>query len=177
LFIINISYSQDIAYGLKAGMNVTNLGKSGYQSRVGYHLGGTAEFITTPFFSVQTELLYSLQGAAIDITQNIFLNYHYLNVPLLGKVYFYEDASFELGMQYGFLLSANQKNELFKENITEQVKRNDFSLVFGLNYLLNDKFNFGIRYNLGITNTQMLDVIYEQRVTNRVLQISCGLVF
>jgi len=169
--------SQDVVYGAKAGMNVTNLGKSGYQSRIAYHLGGTAEFITTPFFSVQTELVYSLQGAVIDRSQNIYLNYHYLNVPFFGKAYFYEDASFEIGVQYGFLMNAVNKNDVYKETITDQVNRNDFSVVMGLNYLLDDKFNFGIRYNIGITNTQKQDVIYEQRLTNRVLQISCGLVF
>ena len=177
LFLIIEVKAQDAVFGAKAGMNVTNLGKSGYQTRIAYLLGGTAEFITTPFFSVQTELVYSLQGAVIDRTQNIYLNYHYLNVPLFGKVYFYEDASFELGIQYGFLLKAVNRNDLYKENITEQVNRHDFSVPIGLNYLLNDKYNFGIRYNIGITNTQKQDVIYEKRLTNRVLQITCGMIF
>lgn len=169
--------AQDVELGAKAGMNVSNLGKSGYLARIGYHVGGTAEFITTPFFSLQTELMYSLQGAAIDRTQNIYLNYHYLNIPLVAKAYFYEDASFEIGVQYGFLMKAVNKSDVYTDEITSQVNRNDFAALFGLNYRLSDSFSFGLRYNLGITNTQKQDIIYENRRTNRVLLISFGLVF
>lgn len=177
IMLFNEARAQEVELGAKAGMNVSNLGKSGYLARIGYHVGGTAEFITTPFFSIQTELVYSLQGAAIDRSQNIYLNYHYLNLPVLAKAYFYEDASFEIGMQYGFLMKAVNKSDVYTDEITSQVNRNDFAAVFGLNYKLGDRFNFGLRYNLGITNTQKQDVIYENRRTNRVLHISFGLIF
>lgn len=177
MMLFSEAQAQEVELGAKAGMNVSNLGKSGYLARIGYHVGGTAEFITTPFFSIQTELVYSLQGAAIDRTQNIYLNYHYLNLPVLAKAYFYEDASFEIGMQYGFLMKAVNRSDVYTDEITSQVNRNDFAAVFGLNYKLGDSFNFGLRYNLGITNTQKQDVIYENRRTNRVLHISFGLVF
>lgn len=178
IFLILITFhavkSQEVELGVKAGMNVCTLGRPvlGLQSRVAYHVGGMAEFITTPFFSIQTELVYSLQGAAIDRTQQIFLNYHYLNIPLLAKAYFYEDASFEMGVQYGRLLKAVNANYL--GNQTDETNKNDFAVVFGLAYKLNERFNFGLRYNLGITNTADIDIIYEQRYTNRVLQISFG---
>ena len=177
LLALNEAYSQEVEFGLKAGMNVTTLGKSelGFLSRVAYHVGGTAEFITTPFFSVQTELVYSLQGAAVDRAQNIFLNYHYLNIPLMAKAYFYEDASFEIGAQYGRLIEAVNENYLGSQQ--DRINKNDFAVVFGLAYKLSEKFNFGIRYNLGITNTADRDIIYEQRHTNRVLQISFGYIF
>ena len=176
LLLINHSFSQEVELGLKGGMNVATLGRSelGFLSRIAYHVGGTAEFITTPFFSIQTELIYSLQGAAVDRSQNINLNYHYLNVPLLAKAYFYEDASFEIGVQYGRLISAVNENYLSSQQ--DKINKNDFSAVFGLAYKLNEKINFGIRYNLGITNTADRDIIYEQRHTNRVLQISLGLI-
>jgi len=175
--VICDSFAQEVEIGLKGGMNVATLGKSelGLPSRIGYHVGGTAEFILTPFISVQTELLYSLQGAAIDRSQNIYLNYHYLNIPLIAKAYFYEDASFEIGIQYGYLLKA--VNQTYLGSQTDAINKNDFSMVFGLAYKLNETFIFGIRYNLGITNTSDLDIIYEQRYTNRVLQLSIGLIF
>ena len=169
--------AQDVEWGLKGGMNVATLGRSdlGFLPRVSYHIGGSAEFITTPFFSIQTELVYSLQGAAIDRSQDIYLSYHYLNVPLFAKAYFYEDASFELGIQYGRLLKA--VNESYIGSQEDEINKNDFSVVFGLAYKLGEKVNFGLRYNLGITNTADLDIIYEQRYTNRVLQISIGYLF
>lgn len=171
------AYSQEVEISLKGGMNVATLGRSelGLPSRIGYHLGGTAEFITTPFFSIQTELMYSLQGAAIDRSQQIYLNYHYLNIPILAKAYFYEDASFEIGGQYAYLLKA--VNQTYLGNQSDEINKHDFSVVFGLAYKLNETINAGIRYNLGITNTADRDIIYEQRYTNRVLQIYIGYIF
>lgn len=180
LFIAIISFAnaQEVEFGAKAGMNISTLGKSDlrFSSRMAYHVGGTAEFITTPFFSFQTELVYSLQGAAIDRSQNIYLNYHYLNVPLFAKAYFYEDASFEIGVQYGYLLKAIDKNEYYGNELDE-IKKSDFAAVFGVQYKLNEKFTFGLRYNLGISNTTNQKIIYEKRFTNRVLQISLGYIF
>ena len=175
--MINDAFSQEVEIGIKGGMNVTTLGRSelGLPSRIGYHVGGTSEFILTPFFSIQTELVYSLQGAAIDRSQQIYLNYHYLNIPLLAKAYFYEDASFEIGVQYGYLLKA--VNQTYLGNQNDAINKNDFSIAFGLAYKLNETLTFGIRYNLGITNTSDLDIIYEQRYTNRVLQLSMGYIF
>jgi len=176
---VNLVFSQDVEFGFKGGMNISTLGKSdlGYVARIGYHFGGTAEFITTPFFSVQMELLYSLQGAAIDRSREVYLNYHYLNIPLLAKAYFYEDASFLIGIQYGLLLKAVDKNEFYSEDRSDDVNKSDFAVVFGLEYKLNEKFTFGIRYNLGITNTAKQNIIYERRLTNRVLQLSIGYIF
>ena len=174
--IMSTSKAQDVELSAKAGMNVATLGKSdlGYAARIGYHVGGMAEFITTPFFSIQVELLYSLQGAAIDQSRQIYLNYHYLNVPLLAKAYFYEDASFEIGIQYGYLLKAVDKNDFNAQDQSESVKSSDFAGVFGLAYKLDDKFTFGLRYNLGIGNTAKQNVVYEKRLTNRVFQVSIG---
>ncbi len=171
------AFAQETEVGIKGGMNVAMLGKTGYTARVGYHFGPTIEFVTTPFFSIQTELIYSLQGASVDPTQRIFLNYHYLNIPLLAKMYFYEDAFFELGIQYGYLVKAVEKNDLYKEDKTNQVNRSDFAIAIGIGYLLNERFLFNLRYNLGVTNTNSQNVAYEFRYTNRVMQISVGYVF
>lgn len=181
LFILSFhfGFSQEVELGVKAGMNASTLGKSdlGLVPRIGYHIGGTAEFITTPFFSIQTELTYSLQGAAQDRSRQVYLNYHYLNIPLLLKAYFHENASFEFGAQYGLLLKAVQKNEFNNQNPSEDVKNSDFAIIFGLAYKLNEQFNFGLRFNLGISNTANRDIVYELRHTNRVLQISFGYIF
>ena len=176
---LNLAFSQEVELGLKGGMNISTLGKSelGNVARIAYHFGGTAEFITTPFFSIQTELMYSLQGAATDQSRQVYLNYHYLNIPLLAKAYFYEDASFEIGVQYGLLLKAVDKNEFYTQDRSYEVSNSDFAVVFGLNYKLDEKFTFGFRYNLGITNTAKQDIIYEKRHTNRVLLISLGYIF
>ncbi len=174
-------FAQEYHWGIKGGLNVADIGAKdlGYVTRLGYHFGGFTEAIITPFFSLQPELIYSLQGAAADNSREVYFNYHYLNIPLLAKVYFYQDACIDLGVQYGFLMSAYQKSQLdnFSDKITDQVNRNDFSLILGVAYKIADHYNFCIRYNIGISDTASRSIIYEQRATNRVLQISLGYLF
>jgi len=173
------AFAQEVEWSAKAGLNFSTLGKvdASFQPKIGYHAGIAAEFIATPYFSLQPELVYSLQGATIDQSQGIYLNYHYLNVPLLAKIYFYKDASFDLGMQYGFLLKAGNKDDYGSDNITADVNRNDFALVFGFSYKLNEKFIFNLRYNMGLSNTGNQDIIYEQRLTNKTLQLTAAYIF
>lgn len=164
---------------LKAGLNITNLGKQdfGFVSRLTYHAGAALEARFTPFFSLQPELVYSLQGAAKDINREFKLSYHYLNLPLLARIYFYERASFNMGMQYGYLLKAVDRDNINNDDITDSVNRHDLAGVIGFGYTLSDRFVFDLRYNIGITNTAGFDVIFQQRVTNRVMQLSMGYLF
>jgi hypothetical protein len=171
--------AQEWKIGVKAGMNVSDLGSPevGYLSRLTYHGGLFTEAVVTPFFSLQQELLYSLQGAALDPSREIKLSYHYLNLPLIAKIYFYQDASLDLGLQYGFLISAIQNTDQFNNNITDNVRRTDFAGVIGVSYHLADQWIFQFRYNVGFTDTADRNIIYELRDTNRVLQISAGWLF
>ncbi len=169
--------AQETQFGLKAGLNVSDIGGKdvGYVTRLTYHAGGVAEFVITPFFSVQAELVYSLQGAAVDRSREVLLSYHYLNVPVIGKIYFYEDASLDLGVQYGYLLKAVIDNSIYPSDT--EIKKNDFAAVAGLSYILSEKVLFSLRYNIGINSTINENVIWEIKKTNRVLQISVGYIF
>lgn len=173
-----VAKSQESYWGIKGGMNVADLGgkELGYVTKLSWHAGGVGEFVLTPFISLQVELIYSNQGAVTDNTREVRLNYHYTNLPVLAKIYFLEDASFELGMQYGYLIKAVKRTPQYTEILTS-VTRNDFSAVFGLAYDLGETVVFELRYNMGISDTRGANIIYEQRVTNRVLQISVGFLF
>jgi hypothetical protein len=164
---------------LKAGLNISDLGKQdfGFVSRLTYHGGVGLEMKYTPFFSLQPELVYSLQGAAKDINREFRLNYHYLNLPVIARMYVYHDASFHLGLQYGFLLKAVDRDNINNDDITDSVNRHDLAGVIGFGYTLSEKLVFDLRYNIGFTNTAGFDVIFQQRVTNRVMQLSVGYLF
>ena len=177
LFFVSSLFAQETQIGLKAGLNISDIGGKnvGYVTRLALHAGGFAEFVMTPFFSVQVDLMYSQQGAAVDRSREVMLNYHYLNVPVVGKAYFYEDASFDLGVQYGYLLKAVIDNSIYPSDT--EIKKHDFAAVVGLSYVLSDKVLFSLRYNIGLNSTIDENVIWELKKTNRVLQISLGYIF
>jgi hypothetical protein len=170
-------FAQETHLGVKGGLNVSDIGSSqvGLVTRLAYHIGGFAEFAMTPFFSIQADLVYSLQGAATDRSREIKLNYHYLNIPVVGRIYFYEDASLDLGLQYGYLLKAVNFN-IINPTLTE-LNKHDLAGVVGLSYILSEKAIFSLRYNIGINSTIDENVIWELKKTNRVLQISAGYIF
>lgn len=72
-------------WGIKAGLNFANLGRdANTDARVGFHIGGLAEWKMTDLISLQPEALLSMKGAD-DISA------WYLEVPINAKF------NFELG--------------------------------------------------------------------------------
>ncbi len=126
--------AQNIKFGAKAGLNVSNVrfdskqqekfdeeakkmeeegGSQSKDARIGFHVGAIAELQINEAFSVQGEVVYSTQGTAMnskykdakgDMTGKWAINIDYLNVPLLVK-YTISGVSLEVGPQFGFLLS------------------------------------------------------------------------
>lgn len=181
IFTLQKSFSQPLAHQtfFKAGVNINDLGgrETGIYNSFGFHAGIGYEYVFSSYFSLQPELLFSLQGGKVEQSSNTRLNYYYLNLPLLAKVFLVDKLSLEAGPQFGYLLWANENSDFGRINITRQVKRTDFAIAFGFGYQYRDKTSFAIRYNLGISNTNEQGVILRKRQSNRVLQASVGFVF
>ena len=77
LLIATVSYAQnDISYGIKGGLNYANLIYEfedsnndflDFNAKVGFYAGGFINVSLSDKFSLQPELLYSSQGAKLDI--------------------------------------------------------------------------------------------------------------
>jgi len=57
--------AQDVSFGAKAGVNFANVGGDGSDTdmKTGLHIGVIGEYGLTDKFSLQAEILYSMQGA------------------------------------------------------------------------------------------------------------------
>jgi len=184
-------------FGVKAGLNLASLSGEGmeeFDGRTSLHVGVVVEFEISDTFSFQPELIYSSQGAKFsysdsDYSESYILKLQYLNIPLMAKFYVAEGFSLEAGPQIGFLLSAKAAWEESYDgevdsdswDLKEDLKGIDFSLNFGAGYKLDNGFNFGARYNLGLSD------IYDDyddddddssfSIKNGVFQISVGYFF
>jgi hypothetical protein len=106
--------AQDVAFGLKGGLNLANLDvkdpEGSYNSRTGYHAG---VFLRGKFskVAIQPELLLFTQGT--DATNTTFGEYKdsftYLSVPLMLKYYPVLGLNIQVGPQFGFLLDGERK--------------------------------------------------------------------
>lgn len=176
------AYAQNVSLGAKAGLNVATIsgdGTDGIDPIIAFHVGAVSEFPISEKFSIQPELLYSAQGAedtADGMTVKAKLNY--LNIPVMGKYYFTDAFSLEVGPQIGFLLKAEVEVDNVSVDAKDLFKNTDFGLNFGVGYKLNNGLNFSARYNLGLSNINDFDDEGEDlKNQNSVFQVSIGYFF
>lgn len=159
-------------FGFKGGLNVSTLGNkaNGNSAKLAYHLGFYGEKRLYQEVGVQTELLISVQGSRATDFDQLKLNYTYLTLPIIANVYFSEGASVDLGLQGGYLIRAMQNDGGNKFSIRDNVNNWDLSGIIGLSYG-KEYGKIGIRYVLGITNTNGTWFTFDTNSKNKVLQI------
>ncbi|WDF64362.1 porin family protein [Flavobacterium sp. KACC 22763] len=171
LGFVNVN-AQEIKFGAKAGLNFATISEDNTENAdfvTSYNIGVMSEIPLSEKFSFQPEIMYSRQGYSFN---NDVIAMNYLNIPLMGKYYVTKGLSLEAGPQIGFLLSA--KNE--KTDVKDSFNTFDFGVNFGLGYKLENGLNFGVRYNLGLTDINNVD---NSSIKNKngVFQVSVGYFF
>ncbi len=183
--------------GIKAGGNYNTLSGDGLQgasSTFGFHMGGLIEMMINRRGNIffQPELLYSLQGANQDIDDEFNttnkINLHYLNVPLMTKIFingYADEWFFEAGPYINFLLLAknNMKGTFngvpIKEetNVSESYSATDLGLSVGFGHKFFDRTLFiSARYNIGLTNIGEFEDT-SVSLNSSVIQLSVGAIF
>ena len=113
LFLLFTAKAQDVHFGVKGGVNVSQLhfnDNISSDSKVGLNLGVLAHIHTySKNWAIQPELFYSMEGAKNVDNSGVTYNLNYLNVPVLLQYMFENGFRLEGGPQIGFLLSANTK--------------------------------------------------------------------
>lgn len=169
LFVMNMMFSQEISFGVKAGLNygATLTSDSGYNDlfkpAAKVQFGVFADFDLSESFGLQTGLDYfgsgfQGKGEAVDYTplgspiafpvnNEVKGKLAYLQVPLVGKYYVMENLSIEAGPYVGFLLSAKYDG---KSTLTHPLA-GDIVTTYD-NEDVKDEYNstdFGLKLGLG----------------------------
>lgn len=191
--VLSVStYAQNVSFGAKAGVNFASLNGDDVDDLdglTGLHIGGVVDISFSELLSLQPELLFSMQGAKYEYSDDVVseeetYKLNYLNVPVLLKVKV-DGFSFELGPQVGFLLSANEEYEYSDsfgsssgdEDIKEFIKGVDVGGAFGVSYQLPMGLFFSGRYVLGFTSIDDTDQGDDADIKNGVIQLSAGWMF
>jgi len=160
------------AFGVKGGVNISSLGGNDSQigsAKFGFHAGVYLAVRISDRLGFQPELVFSQQGFQVNnaLIDAFAVNYNYLNLPLLAKIYVADGTSVQVGPQLGYLLHSDVPN----------VKKMDVTLAMGLGYEMESGINFSLRYNLGLLNTIVNAPNLSASSTNRVFQFSIGYTF
>ena len=190
----SVNAQESLRWGITAGMNVSNIKVSGFDSRVGFHAGVKAELglpQVTEGAYMDFSALLSLKGAKVDggALGSIKLNPCYLEIPVhIGYKYAVNDnftlfanAGPYIGIGFfGKLKTTGEiTNELessigtSSENIfgDDGFKRFDLGLGLKAGMEFSKKYQISIGYDFGLTETS------DAGTKNRNLMISLGFMF
>ncbi len=172
--IVGSLMSQNVRFGVKGGLNVATLTNvKGADFKMGFHLGGISEFKITDELYAQPELLYSVQGVEIidDKNRDKSIRLSYATIPIMAKYYIMGGFCVEVGPYVAFNLSSYQDRNVYAEEIDENISGLDYGVGLGINYILPNTLNFGLRYNYGVSE---VFIDSEEAVKNGVICLSVG---
>jgi len=184
VFAGSFSYAQDLKFGAKAGLNLTNIVGDDVEDvdmKAGLYFGGFMNVSLNDQLSFQPELLYSAQGWKEDFEgEDLKIKTSYLNIPMLLKMSLGSSDKIHVyaGPQLGFLLDAEVDWEVDGESGTEDIKAEfssvGFSLNLGLSFNVSDNMTLDVRYNRGLSK---LGDEGDAKMYNSVFQFGAAYTF
>ncbi|WP_053977695.1 porin family protein [Mangrovimonas xylaniphaga] len=160
VLFVTLGYSQEVKYGVRAGLTISNLD---YKEtpivrnphRNGFLFGVHADIGLTEQFSIMPELQFSPEGAGVEDFAN-----DYLNLPVLFK-YAMFDGRVALGVGPQAGLKIHKEGDGFKNFV--------FSGVGIIEFKVCEDWYVDARYNYGFSN--VFDDDLSPEATNNVIQI------
>jgi Outer membrane protein beta-barrel domain len=187
VFILSVSQTkaQGLHIGIKAGTNGSQITGRSFTSgfQWGFNVGAFAELNITSKWGLQPELDYNQVNSQTSNDFNTIVNessgnvglvnrsftLNYLNIPVLLNYRFLPILSFQLGPQFGVLMSTSQN---ITSNGKSPFKTSDFGVAAGAQLNLI-KFKIGLRYVYGLTNIN--NVTSNDSWNNQNIQAYIGL--
>ena len=176
----SMAFAQEFAIGIKGGPNFANIDADksladNYDSRTGFHLGAFVQY-RGERVGIQPEILFSQQGSTLKYSgsPDVKSNFSYVNIPVVVKLYTIAGINLQVGPQIGFLTTADVNDQ----DVKDELKKTDFSLVMGVGWDLPFGLTIDGRYNLGLSDIN--DSVGQGSgasvgtIKNQVWQISVG---
>lgn len=165
----------NVRFGIKGGLNIATLAGDvdNASPKIGVHVGGLAEIKLTKKFSIQPEILLSLQGTKDQYSESSpgysynsenKVNLTYLNFPVMAKFYVIPNLSLEAGPQLGILVGAkreytqteNDGGDVTVVSRTADVKGGlktaEAGFNLGASYYFNDNIFLQARFCIGLSS-------------------------
>lgn len=197
VLMLSLTSQAQVKFGAKAGMNLSRFTENFENMKPGFHAGVYAQINIAPMFSIQPEVLYSMQGATEEtntilgqtITAKGSVTSHNVIVPVMLQFTPIKSLTIEAGPQFGFNLGMSLYSEVtmfgiiddsFEEQVEfgeEDYKMFDFGLAAGLKYNVTSNINVYARYVFGLTPVFEYAEDYGDATKNQNLMIGLGFTF
>lgn len=161
-----------VKLGAKAGVNMSMLTEDDWTMKPGFHAGAYVQINLAPMFSIQPEVLYSMQGGKYHDSEDLLfttttLDYkitsHNLIIPIMLQFTPIKQLTIEAGPQLGFNLGMSSHTVVTTEGIvntenetdytfeSDEYNMFDFGVAAGLRLNLSNNLNVYARYVVGMT--------------------------
>lgn len=165
ILIFSIGFAQDTSYGVRAGINISNLdfdpdATFANQHRNGFAFAGFADFGITDNFSALVELQYSAEGAKADD-----LKADYLQMPIMARLGIGDKFTIGIGPMVSLKTWKNQ----------DAFSTFTFSGVGGLEYMITDELFVDARIHYGLSSILDEDLSENTDAQNTTFQFGFGI--
>ena len=176
---------QKTSFGIKTGVNVSNLNLNGNSSdlinsdyRTGFVAGAFVNIPIRKFpISIQPEFLYSSMGGDLstELKEKKNFRFNYFSIPLLIKYQFSKKFVAFAGPQLDAILYAEESNKFGEFDITGSVEEFDAHITGGLEYWIGKNIMLSGRYMYGFYEVHTIPPGIS--MINRGFQFTIGLRF
>ncbi|MGJ8593623.1 MAG: porin family protein [Aquaticitalea sp.] len=162
--ISTLTFSQETTYGVRGGVNISNLDftpDADFENlhRNGFFFGGFVDYGFSESLSLQIELQYSAEGAKADA-----LRADYIQMPLMLRFHLGDNLTIGAGPMASLKTWKNQ----------DAFSTFAFSGVGGVEYMITDELFIDARFSYGITNILDEDIDGIE-AKNNTIQIGFGI--
>ncbi|WP_040279008.1 porin family protein [Psychroserpens damuponensis] len=162
--VTTLSFSQEVSYGVRGGLNISNLdfdpdATFTNQHRNGFAFGGFVDYGVSDNFSVQFEVQYSAEGGKADE-----LRADYIQMPIMAR--------FGLGDKFSVGVGPMASLKTWKDN--DGFATFTFSGVGGVEYMITDELFIDARVHYGLSNI-LDDEVTDLEAQNTTFQFGFGI--
>ena len=186
------AFSQGPTFGVKGGLNYTNLAggnENDANGRIGFNAGVFGRTTPDAPIGLQVELLYSTKGNHTKynaffglVDQDVDVSLNYIELPVMADIHILDVVDIHLGGYAAYLLSTKVEtsgtlgsgsDDLDKDNF----KSMDFGIAGGVGFNIGTSAQIGVRYLHGLTDvvdsSSLSDVLGNPQ--NRCVQVYVGI--
>ena len=198
VMMLSLTSQAQVKFGAKAGMNLSRFTEDFETMKPGFHAGVYAQINIAPMFSIQPEVLYSMQGGMEKDVDEFFnqtistkttLTSHNVIVPIMLQFSPIKMITIEAGPQLGFNLGMSSHNVVTTQGLVDTETEGDytfesddynmfdFGLAAGLKLNVASNVNIYARYVFGLTPVFTYAEDYDDAAMNQNLMFGVGFAF
>ncbi|WP_047545990.1 porin family protein [Psychroserpens sp. Hel_I_66] len=162
--VTTLSFSQEVSYGVRCGLNISNLdfepdATFDNQHRNGFAFGGFVDYGISDNFSIQLEIQYSAEGGKSDE-----LRADYIQMPIMARI----------GLGDKFTIGVGPMASLKTWEDRDGFATFTFSGVGGIEYMITDELFVDARVHYGLSNILDEDLT-DLEAQNTTFQFGFGI--